>query len=457
MQRKDVLELKKRFKKEECSISRMAGCYVNAQKEKVITLNEMFPNLPEEEYFKYLDIAKKTLSGSLGNNLLMLSFPKEDLEENPDNQLSKQQFFRGVLASELKQEELLDRFYDLIIDHYDYTGNYLILVFYDNYDVMVKTEDGRKVDESEEVYTYMLCALCPVTLSKPGLGYLEDQNKIGVRLRDWIVAPPENGFLFPAFTERSTDIDSVLYYTKNAKEPHPAFMENGLGCESKRTGLQQKKAFENVIKKAVAGTDIESDELFLNIQETICDMVDREELENPKDPKPIALTAETFREVIADCEISEYIAPKIEAAFTEEFSDGLPTADAVLDTKLLAKNEQKKKEKELVREVASLKAALFQSQTEADGEKAAGEETLASDDFDSASDNPVLSADNPLPDANASSALQEHLCDIFLRLKPERAGQITARMINGQKCLVIPIEEGDDIDINGITFDEQMK
>lgn len=452
MQRKDVLELKRRFKKEECSISRMAGCYVNAQKEKVITLNEMFPNLPEEEYFKYLDIAKKTLSGSLGNNLLELSFPKEDLEENPDNRLGKQQFFRGILASELRQEELLTRFYDLIIEHYDYAGNYLILVFYDNYDVMVKTEDGRKIDESEEVYTYMLCALCPVTLSKPGLGYLEEQNKIGVRLRDWIVAPPENGFLFPAFTDRSTDIDSILYYTKNAKEPHPCFMENGLGCESKRTGMQQKKAFENVIKKAVAGTDIESDELFLTIQETICDMVDREELENPKDPKPIALTAETFREIIADCDISEYIAPKIEAAFTEEFADGMPTADALLDTKLLAKNEQKKKEKELVREVASLKAALFQSQAETAGETNSTEDALAvaANDLDSVSN----AADTPADD-NASAILPEHLCDIFLRVKPERAGQITSQMINGQKCLVIPIEDGDDIDINGIKLDDE--
>lgn len=453
MQRKDVLELKRRFKKEECSISRMAGCYVNAQKEKVITLNEMFPNLPEEEYFKYLEIAKKALSGSIGNNLLELSFPKEDLEDNPDNRLSRQQFFRGVLASELKQEELLDRFYDLIIDHYDYTGNYLILIFYDNYDVMVKTEDGRKIDESEEVYTYMLCALCPVTLSKPGLGYLEEQHKIGVRLRDWIVAPPENGFLFPAFTQRSTDIDAILYYTKNAKEPHPSFMENGLGCESKRTGTQQKKAFENVIKKAAAGTDIESDELFLSIQETICDMVDRSELENPKDPQPVPLTAETFREVIADCEVSEYIAPKIEAAFAEEFSDGIPTADAILDTKLLAKNEQKKKEKELVKEVASLKQALFQSQ--ADAKTAA---PVASDDaFDQAE--PADSSDgDKAADAQAhtfgTEIIPDNWSDIFLRVKPERASLITSQMVNGQKCLIIPIEEGDDIDINGVKLDD---
>ena len=123
----------------------------------------------------------------------------------------------GLKASALKDEGLLERFYDLVIDSYDYTGNYLILLFHDAYDVITKTEDNLKLDESEEVYEYILCSLCPVTLSKPGLGYLEEENKIGVRLRDWIVAPPENGFLFSAFTDRSSDIHSLLYFTKEYK------------------------------------------------------------------------------------------------------------------------------------------------------------------------------------------------------------------------------------------------
>lgn len=453
MQRKDLLELKKRFKKEECTIFRMAGCYVNAQKEKVVTLNEMFPNLPEEEFFKYLEIAKKTLSGTLGNNLLELSFAPSD---TPDGNATKQQFFSGLISSELKQEELLNRFYDLIIENYEYTGNYLILVYYDTYDVMVKTEDGRKVDESEEVYTYMLCSLCPVTLSKPGLGYLEEENKIGVRLRDWIVGAPENGFLYPAFTDRSTDIDTLLFYTKNAKESHPAFMENALGCGAKRTGMQQKKAFENVIKKAVAGTDVESDELFLTIQESLCDMVDRQELENPGDPQPALLTAETFGEIIADCQVSEYIAPKIQEAFAEEFSDGMPTADAILDTKLLAKNEQKKKEKELVSEVATLKEALSKAQSNTENRNEDCDTDIPFDTDDNASmpdDGANSDADATLSDNIDTPDAPEHLCDVFLRVKPERAGRITSQIIDGQKCLVIPVEDGDDIDINGMHLD----
>lgn len=75
----------------------------------------------------------------------------------------------------------MDTFYDLVIENYSYVGNYLILVFHDAYDVMTKTSDNNKLDESEEVYEYLLCAICPVTLTKPGLGYREDENRIGPR------------------------------------------------------------------------------------------------------------------------------------------------------------------------------------------------------------------------------------------------------------------------------------
>ncbi len=430
MQRKDLMELRKRFKKDECTFTRMTGCYVNSQKEKVVTLNEVFLNLPDEEYYKYLEIAKKALSGTLGNNLLELEFP---LDEEAAG--GKQQFFMGLKTSGLKEDGLLDRFYDLVIDTYDYVGNYLILLFHDAYDVMVKTEDNRKLDESEEVYEYFICAICPVTLSKPGLGYLEEENKIGVRLRDWIVSPPENGFLFPAFTQRSSDIHALIYYTKNAKDPHPAFMEKGLGCGSKKTALQQKKSFQDIVKKAVSeipDEEILVDDVFMTLQESISDMLDRNQPETP-DAEPISLTSDTFKSILEECDFSETLSPRLEKAFAEEFSEEIPTADAVLDPKALAKNEQKKKEKELISEVATLKESLAKVQ-----------ESEGKTNYVDPDTGEIIAADDETP---------PKLCDVFLRLKPERASLVKSQMIDGQKCLVIPVEEGDDIDINGIKMD----
>ncbi|MDE6607276.1 MAG: DUF4317 domain-containing protein, partial [Lachnospiraceae bacterium] len=182
MTKKDVSELKKRFTKNDCTFTKLCGCYVNANKEIVVTFDETFLNLEDEEFYKYLEIAKKTLSGTLGNNLLELEFPTAE-----ENAGGRQQFLMGLRSSALKNEELLNSFYQLIIDSYDYVGNFLILMFHDAYDVIIKTNDNAKLDESEEVYEYLLCSICPVSLSKPGLGYREDENRIGARIRDWVV------------------------------------------------------------------------------------------------------------------------------------------------------------------------------------------------------------------------------------------------------------------------------
>lgn len=114
LQNKDILELKRRFKKEACTFTRMCGCYVDANKNKVVEINETFLNLEDEEFYKYLEIAKKALSGTIGNNLLELSFNKEEEEAG-----GKQQYLLGLRESGLRNPELLSHLYDMIIENYD--------------------------------------------------------------------------------------------------------------------------------------------------------------------------------------------------------------------------------------------------------------------------------------------------------------------------------------------------
>ncbi len=238
----------------------MCGCYVNGEKKTQLRFRETFLNLPEEEFFKYLEISKKVLSGGIGNNLLELNFP---LDENFENE--KQSFLMQLKKSRLRDDILLKKFYDSIIDSYDNTGNYLIIVFHDAYDVMTKTTDNIKIDESEEVYEYIMCAICPVSLSKPGLGYFEDDRKIKARIRDWVVEVPTVGFVFPGFIDRSADVNAIMYYTKNAKNPHPELMEKALGCLPKQTATIQKETFQSIIKSTVSSDDDVSEKIFTDI------------------------------------------------------------------------------------------------------------------------------------------------------------------------------------------------
>ena len=218
----------------------------------------------------------------------------------------------ALRASKLEDENLLDTFYDLVIDTYDHAGNYLIVLFHDAYDVMSRTSDNNNLDESEEVYEYLICAICPVDLSKPGLGFLEDEHRIGPRVRDWVVGAVDTAFLFPAFNDRSTDIHSTLFYTKNTKEPHSEFMANGLGCGIERTATEQKMAFHSIVRNVLGAEDEHTDDVLLDLQQNLSDMIDEYAETHDDDEDVFLLDKEVVTKLLADSEISEEKAAKIE-------------------------------------------------------------------------------------------------------------------------------------------------
>lgn len=437
MNKKDVLEIKRRFKKSGCTFTRLCGCYVDSEKNTILNFGETFLNLEDDEFYKYLEIAKKTLSGTIGNNLLELEFPLD--QEKPGG---RQQFLMGLRESKLKNEDLLERFYQLIIDTYDYTGHFLILLFHDAYDVMTKTSDNSKLDESEEVYEYLLCAICPVSLTKPGLGYREDEHRIGVRERDWVVEAPEAGFVFPAFTDRSTDIHSVMYYTKNAKEPHPEFMEAGLGCESKQTATEQKESFQTIIRNALGVADEKENRIFLGIQQTLNSMVEEQEAIGNPDSAPIVLTTNVIQEVLNESGVSQEISAKIEESYTEQFGDTPPVVDHLIDSKALQVHAQIQREDELVNQVQTLTQKLEETK-----------QIVALSVDEDADDMELEDASDILPEElveEAEEAVTHPKFDVLLRVKPQKVSQIKAHMINGKKCLVIPLDEDEQANVNGV-------
>ncbi|MBX7412459.1 DUF4317 domain-containing protein [Clostridium chauvoei] len=429
MRKKDILELKRRFKKDHCTFTKMCGCYVNGEKHVILKFRETFLNLDEDEYFKYLEIAKKVLSGTIGNNILELNFP---LNEELINE--KQVSLMQLKNSQLKDDALLDNFYDSIIDNYDYTGNFIILIFHDAYDVITKTSDNAKIDESEEVYEYVLCALCPVSLSSPGLRYFEEENKIKARIRDWVVEAPTNGFVFPAFIDRSSDVNSIMYYTKNAKDTHPELMEYALGCSSKQTATIQKETFQSIIKDSFSADEKKADKIFMDVQENLNSMIEEYNAiyEDTTEAEPIILSKNDIQSLLIDSGIPEEITTKIEKSYTENFGEDLPLVEHLIDPKALKANEQRKKEEHLIKQVEVLQNRLEEVKKEAviDNE--------STNDLEEASDTAI-------EDTEATSNF-----DVVLQVKPEKVPQIKCQIIDGQKCIVIPIAENEQTKVNGV-------
>lgn len=407
MNKKEVAEIKRRLKKESCTIQHMCGCYVDAEKNKLVTFSQKFLNLEEDEFYKYLEIAGKALSGTLGNNLLELEFPIDEEAVG-----GRQQILMALRASKLEDDALLDTYYDLIIDSYDYVGNYLITLYYDVYDVPLKGTDELAMDESDEVYEYLLCCICPVALSKPGLGYLEGEHRIGARIRDWVVGPTDTAFLFPAFNGRATDIHSTLVYTKNAKEPHEEFWANGLGCGTKRTATQKRDAFENMVVQTLGPDDEETKDTVLDVQQNLNDFILVEKEKVDKD-EPILLDGEMITEILTDAGISEPKAEKIKASYESFFEDILPDAQELLDAKAIKNNEVRVEKKQLQEKVVDLTKKL----------EDAG--VITSDGTD---------------------------IDVVVKVTPEKVEEIHTAFVDGKRCLVIPMEEDEEAKINGETM-----
>lgn len=466
MRKKDILELKKRLKKDHCTFTKMCGCYVNGEKNIILKFRETFLNLNEDEYFKYLEIAKKVLSGTIGNNILELNFPvNEDLIN--ERQISLMQ----LKTSQLKNDAILDDFYQSIIDNYDYTGNFLILLFHDAYDVITKTKDNSKIDESEEVYEYVLCAICPVSLSDPGLRYFEEENKIQARIRDWVVGAPANGFVFPAFIERSADVNSIMYYTKNPKDIHPELMENALGCYSKQTVAIQKETFQSIIKDSFSADEEKANIIFMDIQENLNTMIDEHNsIYDDTDAEPITLTKNDVQTLLIESGVPEELTTRIEKSYVECFGDDLPLAENLIDAKALKANEQRKKEENLKKQVEVLQARLEQikqeaavdneaqlsaevKNSEANDDNAALEETLGEVLETDSEENLEGALETDLEDTLDTNSADDKVIpdyDVILQVKPEKIPEIKSQIIDGQKCIVIPINENEQTTVNGL-------
>ena len=294
MNKKEVLEIRKQFTPANCAITRIAGCYVDHEKNKRMESKSAFLSLPEEEAFKYFDIFKKTLSGTMGKNMLNMEFPID--QEMPGG---TQEFLMKLKASKLEDDMLLEEFYDKVIAAYEYAENYYIILIHAMYDVPGKSSDNMEMfDASDEVYEYLVCSICPVSLSKAGLSYNAEANCIQDRIRDWVVDMPDKGFLFPAFNDRSTDIHGVLYYTKKSEDLQPELIEQLLGARLPMSANTQKETFQILIEDTLGE---EGDyETIRNIHETLNDLIE----EHKEEPEPLQLDKTDVRKVFEQSGVS---------------------------------------------------------------------------------------------------------------------------------------------------------
>lgn len=311
MNKKEIAEIKKQFDADRCSITKICGCYVNHDKQIKTELEQAFLTLPQEEMFKYFNIFKSTLSGTLGKNLINMEFPLYTEEEG-----GTQEFLMRLRGSALKDMDLVHEFYQKIIDNYNYGENYYIILVHAAYDVPGRARDGMEMDDaSDTVYSHILCSICPVNLAKSALCYNEERNSIEERIRDWVVDAPAHGFLFPAFNDRATDIHGLLYYSKNPETLQLEFIDQMLGCAQPLTSKGQKEAFHTIIEETLGEncdfTTVKS--IHENLQEIL--------MENQDSPAPVQFEKNDVKRLLEASGASDEQLEEFDSCFEESVDE----------------------------------------------------------------------------------------------------------------------------------------
>lgn len=327
MNEKEIAEIRRRFRPDKSNITRVRGCYVNEKREIVSQFNQSLHILPQEESEALLGILKKTLSGTLGKNLIDIEFATQQVVDGEEHKL-----LMALRSSSLDDEEAVQAFYARVIEALDLDENYLVLLAYDKYDVPSYTKDGERQDESSDMFSYILCSVCPVKMTKPALGYYAPENIFRNISADWVVSPPELGFMFPAFDDRSTNIYNAVYYSRSIAESHAEFVDAIFKTDIAMPAAAQKETFEAILGDAIA--DDCSFQVVQMVHEQLSGLIAEHKANKVREP--LAVSKQTVKEVLESCGVSQDHMVVFEEKYDEAFGAGKEISPRnIVDTRQL--------------------------------------------------------------------------------------------------------------------------
>lgn len=283
MNEKEIAEIRRRFRADRGSITHVRGCYVNEQKEIVAQFDQSLTLMPQEEAEKMLAVLKKTLSGTVGKNLINLSFSTAQVVDSEEHRL-----LMTLRDTKLEEEEAVQRFFETVIPAVTLEGTYLILLCHDTYDVPFRS-------------------LPP----------------------DWLVSPPQVGFLFPAFDDRSTNLYGALYYTRDTAVSQEELAQAVFHLELPMPAQEQKETFQEILTQSLA-EDCSYDVL-QTVHDRLCQRM--EEHKETRDPEPLTVSPKEVGGMLLDCGIDDGQV----AAFEEKCEEVFGTEAAFSPQNLVEK------------------------------------------------------------------------------------------------------------------------
>lgn len=315
MNQKEINELRRRFRADRSNISRIYGCFVNTNREIVAYLDSSLALMKQEEVEVYLGRLKKCLSGGMGRNLIDVEFATAQVADSSEHRL-----LMALKSSHCEDAKARDELYGRIISALDMEqNNYVILLAADAYDVPYRgSDDEDQADASAEVFSYFICAVCPVREATADLRFFYDVNELHVTSSGPIVDNTAIGFLFPAFDDRATNIYNALYYARKPDELHEEFINAVFRTEPPMSAPDQKNAFHTALSDALES------ECSYGVVQTVNEQLRERIAEHKelKNPEALTLSTDEVGDILRNGGVSdahvEAFAKSVEAEFGED-------------------------------------------------------------------------------------------------------------------------------------------
>ena len=327
MVQKEISEIRRHLTAERNCIGKIYGCYVNCVGEIIASVEQSVALMPEDEVERFLALFKKLLSGGVGRSMMDIPFSTATVESGEDYAL-----LTKLRATSCGDAETRTQFFRRVIESVDLKDeNYLILLASDTYDVPWRSKDGESTEkQSDTVFTYLLCAVCPVADGKTTLGYDVEAGAFHNCTSAQSVSAPEFGFLFPAFDDRKTNIYNALYYSRSMDDVHDAFIENFLHAAPPMAAGVQRETFEHVLTETLAET------CRFDVVQSVHEQL-REKIEAHKEarePEPLEMTPREVGDILRAGEVPEERIEAFQEKCTESFGAGVTLQPGnIVDTK----------------------------------------------------------------------------------------------------------------------------
>ncbi len=310
MNTKEIGEIRRRQRRDRSNMQAIFGCYVNDQKEIISEFRLSLGMMPENEAERYFAVLRRTLSGTVGKNLIDLTFKTAQVADSPEHKLLME------LRKDPKNEDIRRGFYEKTIASLELGCPYLILLGCDSYDVPFKSKDDSfQADSSDETYTYILCAICPVKQTKANLYYVPENKEFHDGNIVNIVSAPELGFLFPTFDNRATNIYNALFYHHSVKENHEGFVKAVFNTPVDKPAFEQKQSFEALLSRT-----LEEDcslELVQTVHDQLCQSIALHK--ESKVPDALLISKEQVKSALETCGVSQEHLAKFSLDYDEAF------------------------------------------------------------------------------------------------------------------------------------------